>query len=252
VRFKSCGMSDVGLTRAHNEDSFRCDPKLQIYVVADGMGGHSHGEVASRIAVDTVVEFIERSGDKDVTWPAGYDPELDRDANRLHAAIRVAHERVLRAIEGDAALSGMGTTLVGCVVADSKAVLAHVGDSRAYRLRDGALEQLTQDHTWVHEQVLAGFLSSEQARNHPLKNVVTRALGGEAEVEIDVQEIDLRAGDRLLLCSDGLTTMLNDAEIADRLASKLPHEWICRSLIDDANSKGGLDNVTVLLIAVEA
>jgi protein phosphatase len=245
-------MSDVGLTRAHNEDSFRCDPKLQIYVVADGMGGHSHGEVASRIAVDTVVEFIERSSDGDVTWPSGYDPDLDRNANRLHAAIRVAHERVLRAIDGDAALSGMGTTLVGCVVADSKAVLAHVGDSRAYRMRDGALEQLTEDHTWVHEQVLAGFLSAEQARNHPLKNVVTRALGGETDVEIEVQEIDLRAGDRLLLCSDGLTTMLSDAEIAERLGAKLPHEWICRNLIDDANSKGGLDNVTVLLIAVEA
>jgi len=145
----------------------------------------------------------------------------------------------------------MGTTVVGFLLDGSLAAVAHVGDSRAYRLRDGRLDQLTQDHTWVHEQVMAGFLSQEQARSHPLKNVVTRALGGEAEVIVDVREIEVRAGDLYLLCSDGLTTMLGDADIKRRLASGRGLHEICRALVNDANAKGGVDNVTVVLLAIE-
>jgi protein phosphatase len=251
MRVKACGMSDVGLTRAHNEDCFRIDGRLQVYVVADGMGGHSHGEVASRIAVDSILDFVERTSDTDVTWPKGYDPELDRNANRLRSAIQDAHARVLLAIEQNAALAGMGTTVVSCLMNGDSTVIAHVGDSRCYRFRAGRLELMTQDHTWVNEQVVAGYLSEEQARIHPLKNVVTRALGGESEVAVDVREHPIELGDLFLLCSDGLTTMLGDREIAARMGSDLPLEAICRQLVDDANAKGGLDNVTVVLMQIE-
>ncbi len=251
TRIKACGLSDVGLTRTHNEDCFDIDPDHHMYVVADGMGGHSHGEVASRIAVKAIRDFVVQTADRDTTWPFAYDTRLQRHSNRLKAAVRIAHDRVLRAIRNDGSLVGMGTTVVGFLIDDDTAAVAHVGDSRAYRLRGGQLDLLTQDHTWVNEQVVAGYLSEEQARAHPLKNVVTRALGGESEVVVDVKEYDLRAGDVYLLCSDGLTTMLSDEEIGERLQASQPADQICRSLVKDANSRGGLDNITVVLLSVE-
>jgi protein phosphatase len=240
LRVKACGLSDVGLTRVHNEDYFEIDPEHKLYVVADGMGGHSHGEVAAQIAAD-----------KDTTWPFGMDNRLERHTNLLKMAVRIAHDNVLRAISKDGSLYGMGTTVVGCLVSGSVAAVAHVGDSRAYRLRNGRLDQLTQDHTWVNEQVVAGFLSKEQARSHPLKNVVTRALGGESDVVVDVRELEIRAGDIYLLCSDGLTGMLSDADIRDRLGVHGSLHEICRSLVNDSNARGGIDNVTVVVLAVD-
>jgi protein phosphatase len=179
------------------------------------------------------------------------DAKLGRHANVLRAAIRIAHERVLKAIRQDTALHGMGTTVVGLVLDGDTAAVAHVGDSRAYRVRNGKLELLTQDHTWVNEQVVAGFLSEEQARVHPLKNVVTRALGGDAEVDVDVREWKVAPGDVFLLCSDGLTTMLNDQEILDRLRGSARLEEACGRLVRDANSRGGFDNVSVVLVRIE-
>ncbi len=251
IRIRACGLSDVGLTRSHNEDCFDIDPDHQVYVVADGMGGHSHGEVASRIAVKAIRDFVDQTSDHDTTWPFAYDSRLKRHSNRLKAAIRIAHDKVLRAIRQDGSLVGMGTTVVGVLVDDSTAAVAHVGDSRVYRLRNGHLDLLTQDHTWVNEQVVAGYLSEEQARAHPLKNVVTRALGGEADVLVDVREFAIEAGDMFLLCSDGLTTMLSDTQIEERLKSGGPPDQICRALVRDANSRGGLDNVTVVLVSAE-
>jgi serine/threonine protein phosphatase PrpC len=241
MRVKACGLSDVGLTRAHNEDYFEIDPLHKLYVVADGMGGHSHGEVASQLAVTSIREFIAKSADRDTTWPFGMEPDLAHHSNLLKMAVRMAHDHVLRAISKDGSLYGTGTT----------AAVAHVGDSRAYRLRDGRLEQITQDHTWVNEQVVAGFLSKEQARTHPLKNVVTRALGGESDVLVDVREMEVRPGDLFLLCSDGLTGMLSDSDIRDRLASGRSLHEICRTLINDSNARGGIDNITVVLLAIE-
>ncbi|HXU45762.1 MAG TPA: Stp1/IreP family PP2C-type Ser/Thr phosphatase [Thermoanaerobaculia bacterium] len=246
LRVKACGLSDIGLTRVHNEDYFEIDPEHRLYVVADGMGGHSHGEVAAQIAVKAVRESVEKSAVDGV--PAG---ALDHGARRLKEAVRLAHDRVLRAIEQDASLAGMGTTVVGILLEDDRGAVAHVGDSRGYRMREGALEQLTQDHTWVHEQVVAGFLSKEQARSHPLKNVVTRALGGESEVAIDVREVEIAPGDLYLLCSDGLTTMLSDREIRDHLGSGKSLHETCRALVAAANASGGTDNVTVVLLGVE-
>jgi protein phosphatase len=251
MRVKACGLSDVGLTRAHNEDYFEIDPQHRLYVVADGMGGHSHGEVASQLAVNSIRDFIAKSADRDTTWPFGMDTDLARHSNLLKMAVRIAHDHVLRAISKDGSLYGMGTTVVGLLLSGSSAAVAHVGDSRAYRLRDGRLEQLTQDHTWVNEQVVAGFLSREQARTHPLKNVVTRALGGESDVLVDVREMEVQPGDLFLLCSDGLTGMLSDADIRERLDSGRSLPEICRTLITDSNARGGIDNVTVVLLAID-
>jgi serine/threonine protein phosphatase PrpC len=251
LRIKACGLSDVGLTRVHNEDYFEIDPRHKLYVVADGMGGHSYGEVAAQLAVRAIHDFIEKSGDRDSTAPAKMDDRLARHSNLLKMAVRKAHDNVITAISRDGNLHGMGSTVVGILVFGTTAAVAHVGDSRAYRLRNGRLDQLTQDHTWVHEQVIAGLLSQEQARSHPLKNVVTRALGGESEVMVDVREVQIEPGDFYLLCSDGLTGMLSDVDIRERLASGRSLQEICRSLVNDANSRGGLDNVTVVLLAIE-
>ena len=252
LRIRASGLSDVGRARTHNEDCFGIDPEHRMFVVADGMGGHNHGEVASRIAVKAIQEFVEQTAENDTTWPFVYDARLQRHSNRLKTAIRMAHDKVLRAIRHDGSLIGMGTTVVGFLLKGRVAAVAHVGDSRVYRLREGRLELLTQDHTWVNEQVVAGYLSAEQARAHPLKNVVTRALGGESEVVVDVREVEVMAGDVYILCSDGLTTMLSDEEIERRLLEPVSVEEVCRNLVRDANAKGGLDNITVVLIQVES
>lgn len=251
LRVKACGLSDVGLTRVHNEDYFEIDPEHKLYIVADGMGGHSHGEVAAQIAVTSIRDFIHKTADQDTTWPFGMDARLERHTNLLKMSIRIAHDSVLRAISKDGSLYGMGTTVVGFLLDGNVAAVAHVGDSRAYRLRNGRLDQLTQDHTWVNEQVVAGFLSKEQARTHPLKNVVTRALGGESDVVVDVREIEVRAGDIYLLCSDGLTGMLSDADIRDRLGAGATLHETCRRLVNDSNARGGIDNVTVVVLTIE-
>ncbi len=251
LRFRACGLSDVGMSRSHNEDCFAIDPQHQLYVVADGMGGHSHGEIASRIAVDTIRDFVRQPVDPDQTWPANQDGRHRRMSGTLVAAIRLAHDKVLGAIRDNATLHGMGTTVASVMALDGMASVAHVGDSRVYRLREGRLELLTQDHTWVNEQVVAGFLSEEQARVHPLKNVVTRALGGDNEVEVDVREVELKAGDLFLLCSDGLTTMMPDARILENLTASNGLEEACRRLVQEANAAGGLDNVTIVLLQAE-
>lgn len=251
LRPRASGLSDVGVIRSHNEDCFEIDPDHQVFVVADGMGGHSHGEIASRIAVEAIRDVVAKTADDDATLPFELDPRLGRHSNRLKAAIRIAHDRVLKAIRQDASLHGMGTTVVGLLLDGDSAAIAHVGDSRCYRLRDGQLELLTQDHTWVNEQVVAGFLSEEQARVHPLKNVVTRALGGDSQVDVDVREWQVASGDVYLLCSDGLTTMLTDRDILERLRTASQLEEACGRLVRDANTRGGYDNVSVVLVRVE-
>jgi len=250
LRIKSFGVTDVGLLRTHNEDCFDADDENQVYIVADGMGGHNHGEVASRVAVDSIREFITQSVDRDGTLPIGYDARLFQHSNRLKRSIQVAHDRVLTAIREDGKLVGMGTTIIGAMLDNGVLAIAHVGDSRGYRLRQGHLELLTQDHTWVNEQVVAGYLSEEQAKTHPLKNVVTRALGGENEIVVDVVETEAKLGDVFLLCSDGLTTMLSDQEILERMMADAPLSEICHRMVHDANARGGFDNVTVVLLRV--
>jgi protein phosphatase len=251
LRVSAWGTSDRGLARTHNEDCFEIDVEQRLYLVADGMGGHRHGEVASRLAVDTIRGFLGRVAGGDATMPSLPEPRLGRQANLLKMALRLAHDEVMRAIRADPRLAGMGTTVVALSLDGSTASVAHVGDSRAYRVRGGALQLLTQDHTWVNEQVTAGFLSHDQARIHPLKNVVTRALGGESRLEVDVLEVEVEPGDLYLLCSDGLTTMLSDPEIERCARDDGSPQEISRALVEAANRRGGLDNVTVVALRIE-
>jgi PPM family protein phosphatase len=248
---KAFGVTDVGKKRKHNEDSFAIDLDEGLCVVADGMGGHAAGEVAAKITVETIAEFIAATSQKEeATWPFRYNHQYDFNSNRLIVAIEKANERVMAAVSQQPSLKGMGTTVVAAVFNGSRLSLAHVGDSRAYRLRGSELVQLTDDHSWVHEQIAAGILTEEEAKSHPLKNVVTRALGGGSTVIADIQEHKIDPGDRYLLCSDGLTTMLSDTEIRDALEHSNGLEQACHELLDRANERGGLDNITVILVEV--
>lgn len=251
--FESLGVTDRGLRRHHNEDQFLIRDDLALYVVADGMGGHAAGEVAADLAVREVERVIETTRDyEDATWPHDWDSRLSLNANRLAQAIVSAHKRVTAAVQVDTGLRGMGATIVGALLDGPRGDLtvAHVGDSRAYLYRNHAIELITSDHSWVHEQVIAGLLSEEAARNHPLKNVVTRALGGSQEPNVDIAERTLAANDLLLLCSDGLNTMLSDGEINNVLGRDTDLKVIARQLVVEANRKGGLDNITVILARV--
>lgn len=248
---KACGLSDVGKKRKHNEDAFSSDVSERLFIVADGMGGHAAGEVASKITVETIGEFIAATRQKEeATWPFKYNHELDFNSNRLAIAIEKANERVMAAVAAQPWLKGMGTTVVAGLLNEKILSLAHVGDSRAYLLRDGQLSRLTDDHSWVHEQVAAGILTEEEAKTHPLKNVVTRALGGGPSVSPDLQELVFSSGDRFLFCSDGLTTMVSDEEIRDAAISIADPEGLCHTLVDMANEKGGVDNVTVVVVDI--
>ena len=200
----SAVLSDPGLRREANEDAYCARPDIGLYVVADGMGGHAAGEVASKLAAQVIETFINdtREADVNTTWPFPYDPTISLDGNRLTAAYRLANRRISAAMQADEALRGMATTAASLIVKKDKAVVAHVGDSRVYLWRKGTLKQVTQDHSWVNEQVRAGVLTESDAKSHPWRHVVTRALSGSEDPEIDVTEFTVESGDRLLLCSD--------------------------------------------------
>jgi serine/threonine protein phosphatase PrpC len=246
---KAYGLTDVGRQRQHNEDAFLVADEAKLFLVADGMGGHAAGEIASRIAVDSISEFIVHTKEDDGTWPHAYDEQYSRTTNRLMAALRMANTRVLEAMRKDAKLRGMGTTVVACMADDSKISVAHVGDSRAYMIRNGKISRITNDHSWVFEQVQAGMLTEAEAEKHPLRNVITRALGGALSVNPEASEIDCRPGDLYLLCSDGLTGMVPEDQILELVTANADDlEKACRQLIDVANEHGGLDNVTAILV----
>jgi PPM family protein phosphatase len=253
MKIRSEARSDVGRKRKGNEDSLALDEELQLYVVADGMGGHAAGEVASRVAVEAIVEFVKLTGgNEEITWPFGLDETISYDGNRLKTAIRHANRRVLETTRERSELEGMATTVAAVLVDGDVANIAHVGDSRIYLWSGGEFRLLTSDHSWINEQVQSGVISAEQARSHPLRNVVTRALGGRSELVVDVQSRQMAAGDVLLLCSDGLTTMVPDPDIARILAaSNGDLESAAQALVDAANERGGEDNITVLLVRFE-
>jgi PPM family protein phosphatase len=245
--------SDVGRKRKGNEDSLFLNPDHRLYVVADGMGGHAAGEVASRVAVDAINEFVTLTGgNQEITWPFGLDDSISYEGNRLKTAIRQANRKVLEATRESAEYEGMATTVAAVLVDGDVANLAHVGDSRIYLWSGERILLLTSDHSWVNEQIQSGVISPEQARSHPLRNVVTRALGGRADLVVDVQSRQMAAGDVLLLCSDGLTTMIGDEDIA-RILGEAGGD-IARAattLVAEANERGGEDNITVVLLKFE-
>ncbi len=245
--------SDVGRKRKGNEDSLALNREQGLYVVADGMGGHAAGEVASRVAVEAIEEFVAMTGGNDeITWPYGLDEAISYDANRLKTAIRHANRRVIETMRQSSELEGMATTVAAVLVEGDVVNLAHVGDSRIYLWSQSELRQLTVDHSWVNEQIQNGIISPEQARSHPLRNVVTRALGGRAELVVDVQSRRVKPGETLLLCSDGLTAMVSDVDIARILsAADGDLSGAAQGLVDEANQRGGEDNITVLLLRFE-
>jgi protein phosphatase len=250
LRISADAQSDVGRKRKGNEDALCLNDEQRLYVVADGMGGHAAGEVASRVAVDAIAEFVELTGgNQEITWPFGLDDTISYEGNRLKTAVRHANTRVIEATRESAEYEGMATTVAAVLVDGDIANLAHVGDSRIYLWNGEAIEQLTRDHSWVNEQIENGAISPEQARSHPLRNVVTRALGGRADLVVDIQSRRMAPGDMLLLCSDGLTTMVPDDGIARILReSEGDVARATTALVSEANERGGEDNITVVLL----
>jgi protein phosphatase len=252
--FRWAVLSDPGLRRSSNEDCYCTREDIGLYMVADGMGGHVAGEVASRVAVEATQAFIEETAgaDKNRTWPFPFDPSLSLDANRIKAAFRLANRRIASRIAESQDLRGMATTASALLAGTEAACVAHVGDSRVYMLRDGKLTQITHDHSWVEEQVRAGTMSPSAARMHPWRNVVTRALSGGEDPEVDVTELNLQPGERFLICSDGLFSVVSDTQIAEILSDRtLSLSEACRRLIDAANGGGGPDNITAVVLEVD-
>src|SRR5262245_23578441 len=213
LQIRATGITDVGRKRRMNEDSFVLADGLGLYVVADGMGGHAAGEVASRLAVDSISRHMSSELPGDDTVPSqattrSLDDDLPAPARRVLGAIRRANQEITRSVRENQTNRGMGTTVVLAYIQGHRAYIGSVGDSRAYLVRGDRIVQLTDDHTFVNEQVRAGTLTVSEARRHPARNILTRAVGSQEEVEADIVEQDLEAGDLLLLCSDGLTTLL--------------------------------------------
>jgi PPM family protein phosphatase len=244
-RLRVAQHTDAGRSREQNEDSFgRLETAansagVDLFVVADGMGGHVAGEVASRVAVETILTAFGQSSSED---------DL---AARLRVAVARANAEVYIMGITDLRLAGMGTTVVAAAVSDAGLTLANVGDSRAYLLREGALTQLTRDHSWVERAVEDGVLTPAQARDHPDRHVIYRSLGAEPEVQVDTFEYALAPADRVLLCSDGLTDVVGDELLAELAAGDDPDD-AARRLIEAANDAGGPDNITITLIVVDA
>jgi protein phosphatase len=253
IRATSAVATDRGLRREGNEDAYVARQDLGLFMVADGMGGHAAGEVASRMAVQAVEAFVSdtRDADPNRTWPFPYDPELSLDGNRLKAGFRLANRRLAAAMSENDTLRGMATTAAAVLLGREGPVVAHVGDSRVYLFRNGTLEQITQDHSWVSEQVRAGILSDADARRHPWRNVVTRALSGGDDPDVEVRDISLEPGDRLLICSDGLSGVVPTERMQQILAVGKELEETCQALIAAANDAGGPDNITVAMLQVD-
>jgi len=247
---ESAGLSDIGRRRQLNEDAMFTGDESGLYVVADGMGGHNAGEVASRLAVETVSNFVRRSGeDEEITWPYGVDPSISINANRLRTAIMLANKRVWKEADNREDYTGMGTTIVAGLVEEDNIILCGAGDSRAYRLRDDAFDQITTDDSWVQVALTEGLLQADEAENHPMKNIITKAVGAKQNIELSVQEETLEDGDMYLLCTDGLHGMLTQTEILEILRAKKDDlEQTVQGLIAAANENGGKDNVTAVVL----
>jgi protein phosphatase len=253
----SCGITDIGRKRQRNEDSYLVNDKLRLYIVADGMGGHAGGEFASKIAVSTVEEIFKGDDRRKSKVPdksildaeaksAGGD---DAEQGRLKDAITRAGSMIVRKATEDPELRGMGTTATVLLFLGTRAYIAHVGDSRCYCVRDGKITQITEDHSLVHEQLKSGLITEEEARTHQLKNIITRSVGVQEEVEVDTVVWQVIEGDRYLLCSDGLSNMVADSEMEQIVKLHDPEE-AGRLLVEKANQRGGDDNITLIVLKV--
>ena len=249
MKLRYAGMTHVGMKRAHNEDNLALIPEESLYIVADGMGGHASGEVASQMAVETIMNFFRMTTrDEDVTWPYKEEPGLRYDENRLITAIKFGNQRIYEAALREGRFKGMGTTIVAAFFTKGGAYLGHVGDSRAYRIRKGTIEQLTSDHSLLNDYIRANRLTKDEIQNFPHKNVIVRALGMKDDVEVDIARVEPEVGDIFLLCSDGLSSMVDDEHILRIVSRESELERASKSLVDAANDAGGSDNVTVALV----
>jgi serine/threonine protein phosphatase PrpC len=244
----SFGVSEAG-ARAGNEDCYFADDALGLFIVADGLGGHLAGEVASRLAVDSLEHFMRRSEDSsDLSWPLGIDANLSLEGNRVRTALHLAHRRVLRAAEGSEEYTGMGTTAVCAFIRGGQLVVGHVGDSRLYLLARGALCQLTTDDTWIAALAASGTADPAALATHPMRHVLTNVLGASEQVEIHVSEHPLTGGEVLLLCSDGVHDVLDPTALVQLLSSASDPHTAARAVAGAAIERGTHDNVTALLV----
>jgi len=247
-------MSDIGKKRSINEDCFFLSKNDGLFIVADGMGGHLAGDMASKIAVDTIASFIRSSNkDTEMTWPYERIDSLSNNANKLNVAIKLANKKIYTASYRKN-LEGMGTTIVALFWDPNdrkKLQIGHVGDSRVYRIRSGKIEQLTRDHSLLNDSIEKGTLSKEEIKNFPFKNIITRALGIDETVEVDLKEITTKKNDIFILCSDGLSNPVSDKDMQKKL-KEVGEDIVgaCRGLINQANDSGGHDNITLIIIKI--
>ena len=249
MKIRYAAKTDVGMKRTHNEDYFSLIEDEQLFLVADGMGGHASGEVASKMAADVLHEFYARTKDDDATWPYKMDRNLSYIENRLVCGIKLANMRIFEAATRDIRLKGMGTTIVSGLIAGEKLYIAHVGDSRCYRVRADGIAQITRDHSLLEDYKDAKpDMSDEEQKKFPHKNVITRALGMRDSVQVDVLGHDIQEGDTFLFCSDGLSGMVDDKKLGETVGKAGDLEQGVAGLVEAANAAGGNDNVTVLAL----
>ena len=254
IRLKvvAAGVTDVGRKRDHNEDSFLIDEDLKLFVVADGMGGHAGGGTASRIAVETIDRELRQVRTSQGSVLEATTPLQD---SPVPEAIRAAVERACIAIyskaQEDPRLAGMGTTVISLLMKGDQAFFAHVGDSRAYLIRGDLIQQISEDHSLVNEQIKAGMITPEEAKHSRYKNIITRSVGFEEEVQVDVMGLLCEPGDVFVLCSDGMANMMEDPEIL-HIVRHHPLSEVPRTLVDLANERGGDDNITVIAVQIQA
>jgi serine/threonine protein phosphatase PrpC len=252
MRVRFAGATDIGRKRGHNEDSVYLPTKARLAIVADGMGGHASGEVASKLAVETIVSHFRKTADaQTLTWPYKVDHGIRSDVNRLVASIMLANLEIYERAQRDAQCKGMGTTVVAIYFLDDTAIVGHVGDSRVYLHRNRNLTQLTEDHSLINDYIKMKRVTAEEAENWPHKNVIVRALGMKETVQVDVLTKVPRIGDTYVLCSDGLSGMITDDQISAILSSTIDLDQAVHALIDAANEEGGVDNISVILARIE-
>jgi len=252
VRIVSGGVSDLGRVRSNNEDCFRIVEPLHLFIVSDGMGGEAHGEVASALAVETIAKHCKEGLENPATEYFG-DPQtgICERTRRLSSAVHLANRKIFESAEQNPEQHGMGATLTAAWIDGSTLSIAHVGDSRAYLLRSGGLQQLTSDHSLVAEQVRRGILTTAEADESDMQSVLLRALGTHPDVDVDAEEHTLFPQDVLLMCSDGLTRMVTEPEIAGTLQVETNPQTAAEKLVELANDSGGADNITVIVIRLE-
>jgi len=253
MRAVAAGITDVGLQRDHNEDSFAILREHALYIVADDMGGHRAGDVASRLATEAIVDFFRTTASDDFTWPFHFDARLSEEENRLLTGIKIANRQIIDRSNRSREYQGMGTTVVGALFNGKrgKMYIGHVGDSRAYRVRRGQIVQMTRDHSLVNDYLLAMPELTEEQRSELPKNVITRALGMQEQVSVDLQSDDAQVGDVYVLCSDGLSGMIDDNEILQLVERNQDIDEVCRRLVALANEHGGEDNITALVVRID-